>query len=76
MEKMYNILVTNDDGYEANGLLELVKSLKSIDGVKVTVVAPANEKSACGHSITLVRPLRFIPFTLNYFRESKTRLTC
>ena len=60
MKKDYNILVTNDDGYEAKGLLELVKALRELDGVKVTVVAPANEKSACGHSLTLIRPLRFV----------------
>jgi len=68
MKKMYNILVTNDDGYEAKGLHELVKSLKSIEGVKVTVVAPANEKSACGHSITLVRPLRFISVDDDFYK--------
>ncbi|PHS57376.1 MAG: 5'/3'-nucleotidase SurE [Sulfurimonas sp.] len=68
MEKNYNILVTNDDGYEAKGLLELVKALKEIDGVKVTVVAPANEKSACGHSLTLTRPLRFVSVGDDFFK--------
>jgi len=68
MKKMYNILVTNDDGYEAKGLHELVKSLKSIDGVKVIVVAPANEKSACGHSITLTRPLRFVSIDDDFYK--------
>ncbi len=68
MKKMYNILVTNDDGYEAKGLLELVKSLRDIDGVKVTVVAPANEKSACGHSLTLVRPLRFVSVDDDFYK--------
>ncbi|MFA6760101.1 MAG: 5'/3'-nucleotidase SurE [Sulfuricurvum sp.] len=63
-----NILVTNDDGYEANGLLELIKALKSIDGVRLTVVAPANEKSACGHSLTLTRPLRFIGVCDDFFK--------
>jgi 5'-nucleotidase len=66
--KIYNILVTNDDGYEANGLLELIKALKTIDGVHVTVVAPANEKSACGHSITLARPLRFVGVDDDFFK--------
>ncbi|MDP2894351.1 MAG: 5'/3'-nucleotidase SurE, partial [Sulfurimonas sp.] len=64
----YKILVTNDDGYEANGLLSLVKALKELDDVEVTVVAPANEKSACGHSLTLVRPLRFIGVEDNFFK--------
>ncbi len=68
MKKMYNILITNDDGYEAKGLLELVKSLKSIEDVKVTVVAPANEKSACGHSLTLVRPLRFVGVDDDFYK--------
>ncbi len=68
MKKIYNILVTNDDGYEAKGLHELVNSLRSIEGVQVTVVAPANEKSACGHSITLVRPLRFISVDDDFYK--------
>ncbi len=68
VKKMYNILVTNDDGYEAKGLHELVKALKSIESVQVTVVAPANEKSACGHSLTLVRPLRFISIDDDFYK--------
>lgn len=66
--KKYKILVTNDDGYEAKGLLELRKALQELDGVEVTVVAPANEKSACGHSLTLVRPLRFVGVDDNFFK--------
>ena len=60
MKNKYRILVTNDDGYEAKGLLCLIEALRELDDVKVTVVAPANEKSACGHSLTLIRPLRFV----------------
>jgi 5'-nucleotidase len=77
MKKIYNILVTNDDGYEAKGLKELVKSLKSIDGVKVTVVAPANEKSACGHSLTLTRALRFVSIDDDFYKlEDGTPSDC
>jgi len=65
---MYKILVTNDDGYEAKGLLCLVEALREIDGVSVTVVAPANEKSACGHSLTLVRPLRFVSVGDDFYK--------
>ncbi|WP_324172540.1 5'/3'-nucleotidase SurE [Sulfurimonas sp.] len=68
MKKKYKILVTNDDGYEAKGLLCLVKALKELDGVEVTVVAPANEKSACGHSLTLVRPLRFVSVDDDFYK--------
>ncbi len=68
MKKMYKILVTNDDGYEAKGLSCLVEALKELDNVEVMVVAPANEKSACGHSLTLVRPLRFVGVDDNFFK--------
>lgn len=68
MKKEYKILVTNDDGYEAKGLLSLIEALKELDDVKVTVVAPANEKSACGHSLTLVRPLRFVGIDDDFFK--------
>ena len=68
MKKMYRILVTNDDGYEAKGLLCLVEALNELADVEVMVVAPANEKSACGHSLTLVRPLRFVGVDDNFFK--------
>ena len=68
MNKKYKILVTNDDGYEAKGLLSLVSALKELNDVEVTVVAPANEKSACGHSLTLVRPLRFVSVEDDFYK--------
>jgi 5'-nucleotidase len=50
------ILITNDDGVHAEGLLALKRAL---DGVgEVTVVAPDRPRSACGHSITLHNPQR------------------
>jgi 5'-nucleotidase len=51
------ILLTNDDGYHAPGLavLEQIASALSDD---VWVVAPADEQSGAGHSLTLTRPLR------------------
>lgn len=68
MKNKFKILVTNDDGYEAKGLLCLVEALKELDDVEVTVVAPANEKSACGHSLTLVRPLRFVSVDDDFYK--------
>lgn len=65
---MPKILITNDDGYEAKGLRSLVEALRELEEVAVTVVAPANEKSACGHSLTLTRPLRFIGIEENFFK--------
>lgn len=49
------ILLTNDDGVYAPGLRALRAELKKI--AEVTVVAPAGEQSAVGHSITLLTPL-------------------
>ncbi len=53
---MMKILLTNDDGFDAVGLKALIEALTPI--AKVVVVAPAKNKSACGHSLTLDRPLR------------------
>ena len=51
-----NILLTNDDGIYAQGLYSLYEVLK--DDHEVFVVAPDSERSAVGHAITLVDPLR------------------
>jgi 5'-nucleotidase len=49
------ILLTNDDGIYAPGLRALRQELKQLG--EVTVVAPATEQSAAGHSVTLATPL-------------------
>ena len=68
MKKRYEILITNDDGYEAKGLHTLIDAVRSIENIHVTVVAPANEKSACGHSLTLHHPLRFIEIDDDFYK--------
>ena len=68
MKNIYKILVTNDDGYDAKGLKCLVDALRELESVEVIVVAPANEKSACGHSLTLTRPLRFISVDDDFYK--------
>jgi 5'-nucleotidase len=52
---MMRILLTNDDGVYAPGLRAMRKELQKLG--YVTVVAPAGEQSAVGHSITLLTPL-------------------
>jgi 5'-nucleotidase len=51
------ILLTNDDGIHAPGLaiLESIAAMLSDD---LWVVAPAEEQSGAGHSLTLSRPIR------------------
>jgi 5'-nucleotidase len=53
---MMHILVTNDDGVQAPGLLALTQELRALG--KVTVFAPDRNWSASGHVKTLDRPLR------------------
>jgi 5'-nucleotidase len=51
-----HILVTNDDGYLAPGLLALAQAMRSLG--QVTVLAPDHNWSASGHVKTLDRPIR------------------
>ena len=51
-----HILVTNDDGVTAPGLLALAIEMRKLG--KVTVVAPDKNWSASGHVKTMHRPLR------------------
>lgn len=51
-----NILITNDDGIHAEGILALKSALDLVGNV--VVVAPDRPRSASGHSITLHKPLR------------------
>ncbi|MGA1941055.1 5'/3'-nucleotidase SurE [Arcobacter sp. YIC-310] len=61
-----HILLTNDDGFDAIGLKALIEALSPI--AKLTVVAPAKNKSACGHSLTLDRPLKLDKVDDDYYR--------
>ncbi|RJF98736.1 5'/3'-nucleotidase SurE [Noviherbaspirillum saxi] len=49
------ILVSNDDGYLAPGILALVEALRPI--AEITVVAPDSNRSGSSNSLTLDRPL-------------------
>ncbi|HHY46020.1 MAG TPA: 5'/3'-nucleotidase SurE [Firmicutes bacterium] len=56
------VLVTNDDGIFSDGLIALTRALARI--AEVVVVAPDRERSATGHAITVLRPLRVEPVRL------------
>jgi 5'-nucleotidase len=53
---MVHILVTNDDGVTAPGLLALAREMRELG--KVSVLAPDRNWSASGHVKTMHRPLR------------------
>jgi len=59
-EPRLRILVVNDDGYQAPGLLALVDSLLPIGDV--TVVAPYEQQSGTGHGITFLGPIEVYEF--------------
>ena len=63
---MKHILLTNDDGFDAVGLKALIEALSPL--AKITVVAPARNKSACGHSLTLEKPLRMINVEDDFYK--------
>lgn len=58
MTDKIRILLTNDDGFHADGLQTLYSILK--DKAQVCIVAPDRERSATGHAITMHQPLRVI----------------
>lgn len=51
-----NILLTNDDGYRAQGIKVLEEYISKYGDV--TIVAPENNQSTTSHSISLGKPLR------------------
>ncbi len=63
---MKKILITNDDGFDSPALLALIEALKPLG--EIITVAPTLEKSACGHSLTLTKPLRFVELEPNFYK--------
>ena len=51
------ILLTNDDGIEADGLQALRRALLQVPGIELVVIAPDGNRSAMARSITTMRPL-------------------
>ena len=73
-----NILITNDDGINAEGILELAKAMKAI--ANVYVVAPDSQRSATGHAITVHNPIMlkdaFIDDDIKAYAISGTPADC
>jgi len=68
------ILISNDDGYQAEGIKQLTKSLSEI--AEVIVVAPSENKSAASSSLTLARPLKPIQIEKNIYAIDATPTDC
>ena len=54
---MASILVTNDDGYDAPGILALAEAMRALGDVQVS--APATNQSGSGHAITLFKDIPY-----------------
>ena len=52
---MLNVLLTNDDGIEAEGLQTLRHALRELPDVRLAVIAPDGNRSAMARSITTRR---------------------
>ena len=52
-----NILITNDDGFQSKGILELIKIAQPFG--QILVVAPDSERSAQSSALTVVKPILY-----------------
>lgn len=68
------ILLSNDDGYQAKGLVCLARALATI--AEVTVVAPDRNRSGASNSLTLDAPLRVQRADNGFFFVNGTPTDC
>ena len=76
---MRKIMITNDDGIEADGIVRLARAAKEFG--EVWVIAPAMQSSAASHSITLrhsieVHPHDFCVEGVKVYSSSGTPADC
>ncbi len=69
-----HLLLSNDDGYQAPGLLSLAESLAKI--ADITVVAPHLDRSAASNSLTLQTPLRATEVKSGWYKVDGTPTDC
>lgn len=75
------LLISNDDGYLADGLAFLVRALSQLRGkngemVEIIVVAPDRDKSGASSSLTLDRPLSLRQASNGYYYVNGTPTDC
>lgn len=77
------ILVTNDDGFDADGLAVLVSYLERMNNMpgiaepwEITVLAPESERSGVSHAMTLKRPTKVRKLSENRYTCSGTPADC
>lgn len=68
------ILLSNDDGYRAEGIRHLAAALQGL--AELTIVAPERNRSGAGHSLTLEVPLRVFQVEPNIYYVNGTPTDC
>ena len=68
------ILLSNDDGYLAEGITVLAKALRTLG--ELTVVAPERNRSGASSSLTLDRPIRAHVVSEGFIRVDGTPTDC
>ncbi len=68
------ILITNDDGIHAEGIIALEEAVRELGDVYV--VAPVSEQSGASHSLTLARPLRIRQIDERHWTVDGTPTDC
>jgi 5'-nucleotidase len=68
------ILITNDDGVSAPGIIALSSALKGLG--RIVVIAPQEEMSGCSRSITLTEPIRIANHENDFYSVRGTPTDC
>ncbi len=68
------ILLSNDDGYRAEGIRRLAEAMRDLG--RVTIVAPERNRSGAGNSLTLDAPLRVFQVEENTYYVNGTPTDC
>jgi len=68
------ILLSNDDGYRAEGLAALGEAIKPLGAV--TIVAPDRNRSGASNSLTLDVPVRAVRYDANAYYVNGTPTDC
>lgn len=68
------VLISNDDGYQADGIKTLTKAIAEV--AEVIVIAPSTNKSAASSSLTINEPLEPIKIKENIYAIDATPSDC
>lgn len=62
----YKVLLTNDDGYQSDGILQIRKALIDAN-FDVVTISPDRNMSGTSHSLTFTRPLKIVKKEENFY---------